>query len=153
MRRLRRVAKAHVGATQPRLSRHRADGVKHLQVEDLERTLEQQSEVRPVVGVAAVVVWLAPHLAAVHAAQRVVDGVVDHEVPRRVARLPVGGRHVPQHVEQLAATAPARPVGRSRSRKERQPQAALQAEAECPGGQAERLVLGHGIEEGAGILL
>ena len=88
-RRLRRVAEAHVRAAQARLPGHRADRVEHLQVEDLERALDEQREVGPVVGVAVVVVGLTPQLAAVHAAQRVVDGRVDEEVPRRVARLPI----------------------------------------------------------------
>ena len=46
-------------------------------------------------------------LEAVHAAQRVVDGRVDEEVPRRVAPIPIRRRDVAQpacaqHVEQLA---------------------------------------------------
>ena len=67
----------------------RSEGVSIWVVRADETVMRQPVEVGPVVGVAAVVVGLAPQLAAVHAAQRVVDGRVDEEVPRRVARLPI----------------------------------------------------------------
>ena len=41
------AAKAHVRAAQARLPGHRADRVEHLQVEDLERALDEQREVGP----------------------------------------------------------------------------------------------------------
>ena len=62
---------------------------------------------------------------------------------------PASPSDVAQHVEQLAAAAAPRAVRRRRRREERQAQAALQAEARRPRGQAERLVLGDGVEEGA----
>ena len=60
---------------------------------------------------------------------------------------PASPSDVAQHVEQLAAAAAPRAVRRRRRREERQAQAALQAEAQRPRGQAERLVLGDGVEE------
>ena len=85
---------------------------------------DEQGDVRPVVGVAVVVVRLAPRLATVDAPQRVVDGAVGEEVARLVARLAVGRRHVAERVEEPPVAAA--PPDRRRRREQRQAEAALQ---------------------------
>ena len=82
--------------------------VEDVQVKDRELAVEQHREVGAVVGVARVVVGLAPHLPAVHPAEGVVQRVVDEEVPRLVAGLPVGLRHIAERVEEVAVASAAR---------------------------------------------
>ena len=83
------------------------DQTPYVKIKGGEHAIEQQRQIRPVVGVAAVVRRLPLHLPTVDAPQRVVQRLEDEEVPRGVALDVVVGRYVSIAVERLC---PCRPL-------------------------------------------